>query len=210
MSREPLKEKAMTNLVRFRSFLAAAALVAASTACTEKSETRREADRAARTVNDRVEDLKEESRDLTETAKDRADDVDVEDIADEAKDVGKRARQLEDANNEFKYRKMVRIGTLRAVHAVAASQPMLINAFTEAFPLEANDRGQVQEKLVIFQMRLDEAGNVIQSLELVEANDWETRDDAATKALERVEAARDDAWEALAEADRTDDRTSMR
>ena len=42
---------------------------------------------------------------------------------------------------------------------------------------------------MIFQMRLDEAGNAIQSLELVEANDWETRNDAASKALERVEGS---------------------
>jgi hypothetical protein len=247
----------MTNFIRFRSMLVAASLLAGAAACDQKSETRREADRAAEAVKDQVEDLKGESRDLAETAKDKADrDVnavdevvrgtdekimertandgrdsvgevsayvgekagvareqvaeDTDDIADEAKDVGKNARQLADASNEFKYRKMVRIQTLRAVHAVEASQPMLINAFAQGFPLVEKDRGEVNEKLVIFQMRLDEAGNAIQSLELVEAKDWEDRNDAVSKALERVEDAREDVWEELKDADRVGDRTSMR
>lgn len=135
---------------------------------------------------------------------------DLEDIAEEAKDVGKNARQLDDAQNEFKYRRMVRIGTLRAVHAVSASQPILINAIATSFPFVDKDRAEVSEKLAIFQMRLDEAGNAIQSLELVEANDWETRNTAATKALDRVEDASDDVWDAIDDADRIGDKTSMR
>jgi uncharacterized protein YoxC len=236
----------MTDLVCFRSLVAAAVLIAASAACTKKSETRQEADRAAENVTERVEDLKEESRELAETAKERADDINaidevrrpapvapgrvdvpelitrqgdddeernadvVEDISDEAKDVGESARELEEATSEFRHRRMVRVGTLRAVHSVAASQPMLINAISQSFSLAPNDRAEVQEKLTIFQMRLDEAGNAIQSLELVEARDWESRNDAASKAIERVEDARDQVWEALEEADRIDDRTSMR
>ncbi len=246
----------MSSLLRFRSMLVAASLLAGSAACTQKSETRQEADRAAENVKDQTEDLKDESRDLAETAKDKSDDInaiddvirpttepsikgtprdrvdsvddvsayvgdnpqptkerlmdDVDDIADDAKDVGENARELADASNEFKYRKMVRINTLRAVHAVQASQPNLINSMAQAFPLVEKDRGEVNEKLVIFQMRLDEAGNAIQSLELVEAKDWETRNDAASKALERVEDAGEEVWESLKDADRTGDRTSMR
>lgn len=222
----------MTNLIRFRSMLVAASLLAGSAACTQKSETRQQADRAAESVKDQVEELKEESRDLAETAKDKTDDrvgvgevsayvgenagvakerlAGADEVADDAKDVGKDARELADASNEFKYRKMVRIQTLRAVHAVEASQPMLINAFAQGFPLVEKDRGEVNEKLLNFQMRLDEAGNAIQSLELVEAKDWEARNDAVSKALERVEDAREDVWESLRDADRTRDRTSMR
>jgi len=253
----------MTRLFTFRSLLIAAGLFTAS-AC-DKSETRGAADRAAENVNDQVEDLKEQSRDLAEVAEDKTDDIelrpnavdeavktnadgtveptipqrtahdgrdsvgevsayvgekanvardnvkdDVEDIADEAEDVGENARELDDANNEFKYRRMVRVGTLRAVHAVAASQPMMVNAISTSYPFVERDRAEITEKLAIFQMRLDEAGNAIQSLELVEANDWETRNDAASKALERVEDARDDVWEAVDDADLIGDRTSMR
>ena len=274
----------MTSLIRFRSMLVAASLLAASAACTQKSETRKEADRAAEEVRDRTDDLKEESRELADTAKDRSDDINaidevrrsprvadqgtgdmvdrevvgdrelpgnsapatgqpmdrganeryesvgevsrdvarksgdpqdriadgLDDISDDAKDVGKQAGALADASNEFKYRKMVRIQTLRAVHAVEASQPMLINAFAQSFPLVEKDRAEVNEKLVIFQMRLDEAGNAIQSLDLVEAKDWEARNDAASKALDRVEDAREEVWESLREADQIGDRTSMR
>ncbi len=231
----------MSNLIRFRSILVAASLLASSAACTQKSETRREADRAAENVKDQVEDLKNESRDLAESAKEsgnaemvdrdlvdddrrlpdttasrtdtvvgRAADKGMNEVADDAKDVGKNARELADASNEFKYRKMVRIQTMRAVHAVHASQPNLINAMAQSFPLVEKDRGEVNEKLVIFQMRLDEAGNAIQSLELVEAKDWEVRNDAASKALDRVEDAGDEVWESLKDAERTDGRTSMR
>lgn len=142
-------------------------------------------------------------------AKERVKD-DVGNVAADAKDVGTNARELADASDEFKYRKMVRINTLRAVHAVHASQPNVINAMAQSFPLVEKDRGEVNEKLVIFQMRLDEAGNAIQSLELVEAKDWKTRNDAASKALERVENAGDEVWESLRDADRVGGQTSMR
>src|SRR5689334_6944294 len=121
----------MTNLIRFRSLLVAATLVAGGAACTQKSETRQEADRAAEAVKHQTEDLKDDSRDLAihpgpdnrydsvgDVSRDvarttaRRDDRiadDVDDIADDAKDVGKSARELADASNEFKYRKMVRI-----------------------------------------------------------------------------------------------------
>jgi hypothetical protein len=273
----------MSHLIRFRSLFAAASLLTASAACNKESETRKSSDHAAEVVNDKVEDLKDESRDLAKTAKDNSDNINaidevrtpgriadngtadivdrsavgdrdlpgnsaptsgqvmdrrvdrkdsvadvskyvhdkadvegkkladgVQDIAGDAKDVGTKAHELENANNEFKYRRTVRVGTLRAVHSVAASQPGIINAFTQSYPLVEKDRGEVNEKLQIFQMRLDEAGNAIQSLELVEANDWEARNDAASKALERVEDSRDDAWEALRGADLTGDKTSMR
>ncbi len=134
----------------------------------------------------------------------------LKDIAAEARDVGKNARELDNANNEFKYQRMVRVGTLRSVHAVAASQPMLIHAIATSYPFIDKDRAEVSERLVIFQMRLDEAGNAIQSLELVEASDWETRNDAATHALERVEDARDEVWKAVDDADLISDKTSMR
>jgi len=249
----------MNRLLTFHSLLVAACLF--TVAACDKSETRGAADRAAENVNDQVEDLKEESRDLAEVAKDKTGDRpavdeaykvdddgtleptipqrtahdgrdsigevsayvgekanvardkvadDLEDVADEAKDLGETARELDEANNEFKYRRMVRVGTMRAVHAVEASQPMLIHAISTSFPIVEKDRGEINEKLAIFQMRLDEAGNAIQSLELVEATDWEARDNAATKALDRVEDAREEVWKAVDDADRIDGRTSMR
>jgi hypothetical protein len=58
-------------------------------------------------------------------------------------------------------------------------------------------------------MRLDEAANLIQSLEGVDANHWEGRERETADAMNRLEDAREDAWEALDDA-KTIDRTSMR
>lgn len=169
-------------------------------------------------VRDRVvdtDDLREEAKDVDENARERIADVrdeardSAKDVAEDMAGVGTNARELSEAQNEFEYRRMVRIQTLRGVHAVGASQPMLINSIATSYPLEASDRAKVNEKLQVFQMRVDEAGNMIQSLEQVGPADWEARNDAATKALERLEDAREDAWEELHDADLIDT-TSMR
>lgn len=184
----------MSHLVRFRSVFIGAALLVAP-ACSKETDTKRDVDRAAERVNETASDLREprEVDDRSELAESQED-----------------ADALERASADFMERRSVRVQTMRAVHAIAASQAMVVHALTEAFPLVDQDRAEVSEKLQIFQMRLDEAGNAIQSLELVEPADWESRGDEATRALERVEDAREDAWEALNDADRIGDRTSMR
>lgn len=196
----------------------------AETAADKREDVREEANEAAKdTVEDMNDlrekttdsDLRDEARDVDENARERIADVrdeardSAEDVAEDMAPVGKNARELQEAQNEFAYRRMVRIQTLRGVHAVGASQPMLINSIATSYPLEASDRAKVNEKLQVFQMRVDEAGNVIQSLEQVGPADWEARNDAATKALERLEDAREDAWEELHDADLIDT-TSMR
>jgi hypothetical protein len=220
----------MTKLVRFRTLLAMAALMVAPAACSKDSDTRHEADRAAERVNDKVEDLNK-PREVAEAADHGAGDlVDRDAVGDrdlegnpapksgtylhddrvDGADRNENATELQQATAEFEQKRSVRVQTMRSVHAIAASQAMLINAMAEAYPLVEKDRVELNEKQQIFQMRLDEAGNAIQSLELVEPADWEARSDAATKALERAEDARSDAWDALNDADRIHDRTSMR
>lgn len=154
----------------------------------------------AKQTRDDVAEVAEEAREDREDVRDTA-RANAKDVADESKDVGKQALDLEDAQNEFEYARMVRIATLRGVQSVAASQTALINAFA-ATPQE-------REKLQIFQMRVDEAGNQIQALQGVPATTWEQRHDDVKKAMSRLEDAREDAWEALDDADRLD-RTSMR
>ena len=94
----------------------------------------REARRLRRAQEGALDDAGYDTRrdTISEKARDNAGD-----IADEAKDVGKGARKLADAEHDFKYAKMVRVQTLRAVHAVVASQPMLINAFSSSLPIVA-------------------------------------------------------------------------
>jgi conjugal transfer/entry exclusion protein len=104
---------------------------------------------------------------------------------------------------------MVRVQTLRAVHGVAASQPVLINAFASSLPIVEADKAMINEKLQILQTRLDEAANQIQTLKSVDATTWDQRHDDVNKAMDRVEDARKDAWQALKDAKRND-QTSMR
>ncbi len=157
---------------------------------------------------DQAGDVRDDISDRRDTVAEKARD-NAGDIADEAKDVGKGARKLADAQHDFAYAKQVRIQTLRAVHAVAASQPMLINSFASALPIVESDRALVNEKMQILQMRLDEAGNQIEVLNGVDAGSWEQRHDDVNKAMDRLDDARKDAWKALDDAKRLD-RTSMR
>jgi gas vesicle protein len=161
-------------------------------------------DRNEKQASDVKSDIADRRDDISEKARDNA-----RDVADEAKDVGKGARKLADAEHDFKYAKMVRVQTLRSIHAVIASQPMVINSFASSLPFVESDRALINEKLQILQMRLDEAGNQIETLNGVSADSWEQRHDDVNKAMDRLEDARKDAWKALDNAKRLD-RTSMR
>jgi len=159
-------------------------------------------------TEDQAADVKDDITDRRNTVAEKARD-NAGDIADEAKDVGKGARKLADAEHEFQYAKMIRIQTLRGIHAVIASQPMLINSFAMSLPIVESDRAVINEKMQIFQMRLDEAGNQIETLNGISAESWEQRHDDVNKAMDRLNDARKDAWKALDDAKRLD-RTSMR
>ena len=201
-----------------KNLLLVAAVLFAGTACQKNDKTATDVDRHADRVIDNAEELRGESAEVTEVANDRLADLaeeardDREDIrdrahanmkalSDEAKDVGEEAHELTNAQADFERARMVRIATLRGVQSVLASQAPLINAF-------ANDI-ETREKLQIFQMRLDEAGNEIQALQGVPAASWDQRHDDVNQAMSRLEDARDDAWKAVDDADHPD-RTSMR
>ena len=74
----------------------------------------------------------------------------------------------------------------------------------ETFPLTDEGRSDVNQKLVILLMRLDESGNVLESLKTASIRDFKDRDEAVTEAMARLEQARKDAWTALEDAPRTD------
>ncbi|MBA3396070.1 MAG: hypothetical protein H0T89_25800 [Deltaproteobacteria bacterium] len=166
----------------------------------QREDAARDQDRADRlTREDGVEGLPDRVGDRLATGD--VDD-DIEDVADEARDVTDKAVDLAKAEDQFAMEKQTRISELRALHQVIASQPMLINALSGAAPLTDRARADVSEKMQIFQMRLDEAGNVIESLTTATAEDWEIREDTASDATDKLENARADAWEALHDGDR--------
>jgi hypothetical protein len=153
----------------------------------------------------------ETTKDVGEVAHDRADMAKdtVDDLKDDSKDMMKKGIEARDAQKDFEYQRLVRVQTLRAVHGITGSQPMLINAIASSEALVDADRAKVNEKLQMVQTRLDEAANLIQGLETVDANNWEPRDRDVADAMNRLEDAREDAWEALDDAKRLD-QTSMR
>jgi hypothetical protein len=250
----------MTNFIRFRTVLLGAALIAVPAAC-DRDKTGKESENAAERVRANIEELREESREVVEVAKDRREDLtakaadkaedtiedmnalkkerDADDVVDEAHDVAENAREnrqdvrekaadnVEDvvaehkdaakeamdvkhAQFDFGYARLTRVATLRAIHGVASAQPSLINAFAHDVELNDKERGLINEKLMIFQNRLDEAGNQIETLASVPAETWEQRHDDVNKAMDRLEDARDDAWDVLHASERAQARTSMR
>lgn len=166
-------------------------------------------ERDADDLADEAPDVAENARENQEALREKAADT-VEDVADEQKDVAEQAMDVKHAQFDFGYARLTRVGTLRAIHALALSQPQLINAFAHNVELNDKERGLINEKLMVFQNRLDEAGNQIESLAKVPAETWEQRHDDVNKAMDRLDDARDDAWDALHAAETASARTSMR
>jgi DNA repair exonuclease SbcCD ATPase subunit len=248
----------MRNLLRFRSLVAAAALLTATAACRQERGTAKESERAAQSVREKTEDVRERAGEVRETAREEQEELaeksretareaseevremrertgeeardvreraqegreerseqareSTKEIAGEQRELGESATELGQASQEFQARKRARIDSLRAIHGVAASQPMLINTIMGNAALSTEDRTELTQKLQTFQMRLDEASNEIQSLEAVDAAGWEDRNGQVSKVMDRLEEARKDAWEELegVEFIGETDRTSMR
>lgn len=129
----------------------------------------------------------------------------VDDTADK-----RRVGEFADTDSEFKVQKSVRIATLRGVHAIAASQPMLISLVNDTVPLHPRDKFLLDERTAMLSSRLGEAANAISVLSAADAKTWSVHERAAAEALNRVEAARSDAFDALDKAERITDRTTMR
>lgn len=206
---------------RLGKLFVAAALAVLPMAC--KDDVREDADEAAENVQDQREDLREESKELKEAIKDTKEDVrdnatadtdmgrkmneeqaegNAEDIAGNSKEIREQAGELKTAEADFAVRRGNRVAQLRTVHSVVASQPMLINTIGGVTALTDKARADLAEKMQIFQMRVDEAGNAIESLNGADASGFEDVNDAAAKAMDRLEDAREDAWEALNDGDR--------
>ncbi|MGN6105473.1 MAG: hypothetical protein ACTHU0_10245 [Kofleriaceae bacterium] len=96
-----------------------------------------------------------------------------------------------------------RLRTLVGEFATYATQPLLINSIAMATPLTDQARADLNEKLRVFQLQVDQTGNAIQSMQSVEPAGFEDRDRIASDALDRLAVARDDAWRALEQGQRT-------
>lgn len=164
-----------------------------------KPETSRRASKAADEVMDQREDVLRKAEALEREANETKPELVKKSV-----DVLEEAAELTAAQQEFERRKTVRIQAVRAQHEVIATQPMLIATMSKSFRITDAARAEINEKLSVFQMRLDEAANLIQGLHNANADVWEERDDQARDAMKRLEDAREDAWDALDDAPTVD------
>lgn len=175
------------------------------------------AEEAAENLREQREEVREEAEDVKEAlqeqgegmrervgvAEERAEERGQE-IQEESRELAEETRDLAAAEARFEMQRDQRIAGLRAVHGVLASQPMLINTIAGTVPLTTGARAELGEDMQMFQMRLDEAGNAIEQLQMATAENFDERDDAAEDAMDRLKEARDEAWEALNEGDRVE------
>jgi len=127
---------------------------------------------------------------------------DTKDLVDEAKDVSKQAIDVAKAKQSFDVARNERVTQLRLLHGVIASQPMLINVVAAQTRLTDRAAANLAEKLQVFQMRIDETGNLIEALQTVHEDNFKDRNDAAGNAIGNLKDARDAAWNALNDGDR--------
>lgn len=166
-----------------------ALLAAALLGC--KPESARRADRAADRVVDEREDVVEAAKKLPEKP-----------LAEGASELIEETGELSRAARRFEYHKSRRLMTLQSTHDLAATQTGIISVLARDMQLTDAARGDINEKLTRFQMRLDETANMIEGLRNVDIDAWETRNTDVTDAMRRLEDARKGTWDALEEAPR--------
>ena len=187
---------------------------AAENLADQKEDLNEESKELKNALKEQAEDTREAQADrvdddavagLPERANGRLDESEIKrnanEIKDESEDVAAAAKDVKTASNEFDEARLNRVNQLRATHQVIAAQPQMLNVFAGITPLTDRARADLSEKMQIFQMRIDEAGNAIEALQGVDERNFEERNDTAAKAMERLEEAGDDAWEALNDGD---------
>ncbi len=106
-------------------------------------------------------------------------------------------------STSFAARRQNRYRALDAQLQVIATQPLLINTMAKVLPLTEAGRALVTTKLQALQMRFDEAKNQVALVRTCSTEQCKDADDRATDAMNRLDAARKDAWDALDKAPRT-------
>lgn len=118
--------------------------------------------------------------------------------------VVEKENDLATASANFEAQREVRVQALQAELGVTKLQPMMINAIADNFPLTADSRADVTDKLQKLQMRLDEATNQVKALEHASSDTFKDADDATRETFDKLHDARKDAWDAVKDAHRTD------
>lgn len=160
------------------------------TAC--KGDTASQANESAKKVVDRTAELVD-----MQTAK-------IKNAAGEVLDLSKRANAVGEAHQDFAADREVHSDVLRVQLGILAQQVDVVRELATVIPVTETGRADIDEKLKVFQMRVDETGNAIQQLDSADATGYEARSDEAADAMKRLHDARDEAFKALDDAPRTD------
>lgn len=137
-------------------------------------------------------------------------DVSAKQVVEKRKSIGrtivqpdkfaKETAELAAAERAFLTRRKARVQILRGQHSVIASQTSLISLLAQGFPISEPSRVDINAKLHAFQMALDQTANQIEQLQRVNAETWESRDEAMIEAMDNLDEARRAAWHSLDEA----------
>lgn len=156
-----------------------------------KSTTRHNADRAAERVLDKADKLDTRVQDQTEA------------IQEQTAETVKKTAETAAASATFEARRSERVHELRIVRDVIGSQPTVMTQLASHLSLTDTGRADVDDKIRVLQMRLDEAGNVLTELASISVDGFKSKDDQAADVMKRLEDAREQAWTALDKAPRT-------
>jgi len=125
-------------------------------------------------------------------------------IQEQTTETVKKTAETAAASATFEARRGERVRELRVVRDVIGSQPTLMTQLASHLPLTDTGRADVDDKIRVLQMRMDEAGNVLAELATISVDGFKSKDDQAADVMKRLDDARDDAWTALDKAPRTD------
>jgi hypothetical protein len=156
-----------------------------------KSSTRHNADRAAERALDKSNKLGDRVADQTDAIKKQTDET------------IKKAADTADATSVFEARRVDRVRELRVVRDVVGSQPTVMTQLASHLTLSDSGRADVDDKIRVLQMRIDEAGNVLSELSTISIEGFKDKDDQAADVMSRLDDARKAAWDALDKAPRT-------
>jgi hypothetical protein len=106
----------------------------------------------------------------------------------------------------FADHKEARLLGVHVERGLLAAQPGVISTFADQLVMADDARAAIDDKLRVVEQRLVDADSSITALETATPDTWPARDAATTTAMRRLEAARDDAWEAVKAAHRAERR----
>ena len=152
------------------------------------------------------------SKDSTGKAADRVDkeqtaltkDVDkkvdkaIEGVGDLAKKVG----DVNLAQDDFATKRDARVATLRAFHAIDATNLIEIKLLAGTVNLTEPGRIQLAEKLALAELRIDEAGKMIEQMPTATAATWNGREREMSATMVRLRDAIDAGFASLRDAPR--------